>query len=77
MYLKAIYENMLVELPFASFFLSKILGRHSANVDIDHLNSLDPVLYRYVNFFHLNATKICSCGVIALKSMFFAEICFH
>jgi len=43
---KAIYENMLVELPFASFFLSKLLGRHSANVDIDHLNSLDPVLYR-------------------------------
>ncbi|GAB6029035.1 hypothetical protein CHUAL_004823 [Chamberlinius hualienensis] len=43
---KAIYENMLVEIPFASFFLSKILGRHSTNVDIDHLCSLDPVLYR-------------------------------
>jgi ubiquitin-protein ligase E3 C len=42
---KAIYEKMLVELPFAAFFLSKILGRHG-NVDIHHLVSLDPELYR-------------------------------
>ncbi len=43
--LQAIYEKMLVELPFAAFFLSKILGRHG-NVDIHHLVSLDPELYR-------------------------------
>ncbi|OWF54780.1 ubiquitin-protein ligase E3C-like [Mizuhopecten yessoensis] len=43
---KAIYENMLVELPFASFFLSKILSRHGGNLDIHHLASLDPELYR-------------------------------
>ena len=37
---------MLVELPLASFFLSKLLGQKSANVDIDHLQSLDPMLYK-------------------------------
>lgn len=43
---KAIYENMLVELPFASFFLSKILSRHGGDLDIHHLASLDPEMYR-------------------------------
>jgi hypothetical protein len=37
---------MLIELPFASFFLSKMLGQHTLNVDIDHLQSLDPELYK-------------------------------
>ena len=37
---------MLVELPLASFFISKLLGQKSANVDIDHLQSLDPELYK-------------------------------
>jgi len=43
---KALYENMLIELPLASFFLSKLLGQTLINVDIDHLDSLDPELYR-------------------------------
>lgn len=43
---KAIYENMLVEIPFASFFLSKILSRHSGDLDIHHLASLDPEMYK-------------------------------
>uniref|UniRef100_A0A8C8D3Y5 HECT-type E3 ubiquitin transferase n=1 Tax=Oncorhynchus tshawytscha TaxID=74940 RepID=A0A8C8D3Y5_ONCTS len=46
---KALYENMLVELPFASFFLSKLLGT-SADVDIHHLASLDPEMYRNLLF---------------------------
>ncbi|KAA8580679.1 hypothetical protein FQN60_013637 [Etheostoma spectabile] len=46
---KALYENMLVELPFASFFLSKLLGT-SAEVDIHHLASLDPEMYRNLLF---------------------------
>ena len=37
---------MLVELPLASFFLSKLLGQHLMNVDIDHLYSLDPELHK-------------------------------
>ena len=50
MSLQALYENMLVELPFASFFLHKILSRHTADLDIHHLASLDPVMYKYVIF---------------------------
>ncbi|XP_030405964.1 ubiquitin-protein ligase E3C [Gopherus evgoodei] len=46
---KALYENMLVELPFASFFLSKLLGT-SADVDIHHLASLDPEMYKNLLF---------------------------
>lgn len=48
-YLKALYENMLVELPFAGFFLSKLLGT-SADVDIHHLASLDPEVYKNLLF---------------------------
>ena len=52
------YENLLVELPLAPFFLSKILGEDNfgklptnnfatgQTLDIDHLDSLDPELYR-------------------------------
>ncbi|GAA6084677.1 ubiquitin-protein ligase E3C-like [Tachysurus ichikawai] len=49
---KALYENMLdmlVELPFASFFLAKLLGT-STDVDIHHLSSLDPEMYRNLLF---------------------------
>uniref|UniRef100_A0A8C0RMA5 HECT-type E3 ubiquitin transferase n=1 Tax=Canis lupus familiaris TaxID=9615 RepID=A0A8C0RMA5_CANLF len=47
--LLALYENMLVELPFAGFFLSKLLGT-SADVDIHHLASLDPEVYKNLLF---------------------------
>ncbi|XP_041360114.1 ubiquitin-protein ligase E3C-like [Gigantopelta aegis] len=47
---KALYENMLVELPFASFFLHKILSRSTADLDIHHLASLDPVMYKNLLF---------------------------
>ncbi|ELW69801.1 Ubiquitin-protein ligase E3C [Tupaia chinensis] len=46
---EALYENMLVELPFAGFFLSKLLGT-SADVDIHHLASLDPEVYKNLLF---------------------------
>lgn len=42
---KALYENLLVELPLADFFLSKLVGKHS-DVDVHQLASLDPVLHR-------------------------------
>lgn len=38
---------MLVELPFASFFSCKLLSKHGTDVDIHHLESLDPEMYRY------------------------------
>lgn len=42
---KALYENLLVELPLAEFFLSKLAGKQS-DVDVHQLASLDPVLHR-------------------------------
>lgn len=42
---KALYENLLVELPLAEFFLCKLAGKHS-DVDVHQLASLDPVLHR-------------------------------
>jgi ubiquitin-protein ligase E3 C len=42
---KALYENLLVELPLAEFFLSKLAGKQ-ADVDIHQMASLDPVLHR-------------------------------
>ncbi|CAL7940939.1 unnamed protein product [Xylocopa violacea] len=51
---KALYENLLVELPFAEFFLSKIVGRQS-DVDVHHLASLDPIMYR--NLLYLKSYK--------------------
>mmetsp|Transcript_19502 Transcript_19502/g.32480 ORF Transcript_19502/g.32480 Transcript_19502/m.32480 type:complete len:1060 (+) Transcript_19502:112-3291(+) len=44
---KAIYENILVELPFANFFLSKLLGKHNF---VNDLPSLDPDLYKHLMF---------------------------
>lgn len=45
-YLQALYENLLVELPMADFFLSKILGQANASLDVHHMASLDPVLHK-------------------------------
>lgn len=44
---KAIFEKIMVELPMASFFLAKLLAvKHSSDVDLHNLESLDPVLYK-------------------------------
>jgi len=44
---KAIFEKIMVELPLAGFFLAKLLAvKHSSDVDLHNLESLDPVLYK-------------------------------
>jgi len=47
---KALYENLLVELPLADFFLSKLLGHATGTLDVHHLASLDPVLHKNLLF---------------------------
>lgn len=42
---QALYESLLVEVPLAGFFLSKLLGQ-STSAEIHHLDSLDPELCR-------------------------------
>ena len=52
---QALYENMLVELPFASFFSCKLLSKHGTDVDIHHLESLDPEVYKYYDSYNFSA----------------------
>ncbi|KAG8189904.1 hypothetical protein JTE90_018685 [Oedothorax gibbosus] len=49
---KALYEGIVVDVPFASFFLSQVLGHtHSALYSsIDELPSLDPELYKSLTY---------------------------
>lgn len=49
---KAVYEGIVVDVPFASFFLSQVLGhQHSALYSsIDELPSLDPDLYKSLTY---------------------------
>lgn len=44
---KAMFEKIIVELPLADFFLAKLLARkYSSDIDLHHLASLDPMLYK-------------------------------
>ncbi|XP_065905811.1 ubiquitin-protein ligase E3C-like isoform X2 [Dysidea avara] len=56
---KTLYENLLVELPLASFFLCKMIS--GGNVDIHYLASLDPQLYR--NLLSLKQTSVTDLGL--------------
>ncbi|PFX16681.1 Ubiquitin-protein ligase E3B [Stylophora pistillata] len=49
---KALYEGMVVEVPFASFFLNHILSRQHSSLysSIDELPSLDQSLYKSLCF---------------------------
>ena len=46
---KALYEEQLIDLPFAGFFLAKLAAGGRGFVGIHHLASFDPDLYRYGN----------------------------
>lgn len=49
---KAVYEGILVDVPFASFFLSLVLGQTQTALYscIDELGSLDNELYKSLTF---------------------------
>ncbi len=44
---KAMYEQLLVDVPFARFFLSKLLGKHN---DLNHVQYYDKELYKNLIF---------------------------
>lgn len=60
---KAVYENMLTDLPLAPFFLAKLLSTSiNQDVEINHLSSLDPTLYK--NLISLkNSSKVEELGL--------------
>uniref|UniRef100_A0A131YMP7 HECT-type E3 ubiquitin transferase n=1 Tax=Rhipicephalus appendiculatus TaxID=34631 RepID=A0A131YMP7_RHIAP len=47
---KALYEGMLVELPLAHFFLAKLVAPGRGDLDLHHLASLEPLVYRNLFF---------------------------
>lgn len=49
---KAIYEGIVVDVPFATFFLSRVLGQPQSALysAIDELPSLDPELYKSLTY---------------------------
>jgi len=49
---KAVYEGIVVDVPFASFFLSRVLGQPQSRLysPIDELPSLDPELYKSLTY---------------------------
>uniref|UniRef100_A0A0P4WEM7 Ubiquitin-protein ligase E3B n=1 Tax=Scylla olivacea TaxID=85551 RepID=A0A0P4WEM7_SCYOL len=49
---KAVYESIVVDCPFASFFLSQVLGEQQSSLysSIDELPSLDPELYKSLTY---------------------------
>ncbi|KAL1129646.1 hypothetical protein AAG570_012591, partial [Ranatra chinensis] len=42
---KAVFENLLIELPFADFFIAKLTGSYS-ELNLHNLASLDPEIYK-------------------------------
>ena len=53
--LQALYEKLLVEIPLAGFFLSKLLARKGYSIEFHHLDSLDPEVCR--NLLYLKTYK--------------------
>ncbi|KAG0715753.1 Ubiquitin-protein ligase E3B [Chionoecetes opilio] len=49
---KAVYESIVVDCPFASFFLSQVVGEQQSSLysSIDELPSLDPELYKSLTY---------------------------
>ena len=49
---KAVYEGIVIDVPFASFFLTQVLGKdHTAFYSyVDELASLDPELYKNLTY---------------------------
>lgn len=49
---KAVYEGIVVDVPFASFFLSQVSGQTAQVLYscVDELPSLDPALYRSLSY---------------------------
>ncbi|VDM58465.1 unnamed protein product [Angiostrongylus costaricensis] len=45
---KLIYEKQMAEIRFAEFFVSQLLGRRQADVDLHHLKSFDPAIYKHL-----------------------------
>lgn len=57
---KALYEGIVVDVPFASFFLSQVLGHHHSSFysSIDELPSLDSEFYKNLTSIKVLSTAL-------------------
>lgn len=62
---KAVYEGIVVDVPFASFFLSQVLGQQQSPLYscIDELPSLDPELYKNLTYVKHYDGDVCDLGL--------------
>lgn len=67
---KALYEGIVVDVPFASFFLSQVLGHHHSSFysSIDELPSLDSEFYK-----NLTSIKV-FCSALTAPFVFFKAV---
>ena len=74
------FQGIVVDVPFAPFFLSHVLGhQHSATYSsIDELPSLDPELYKSLTYikvsnvhFEIITSRQQSCGKVMFVHLFF------
>ncbi|EYC41067.1 hypothetical protein Y032_0583g298 [Ancylostoma ceylanicum] len=45
---KLIYEKQMAEIRFAEFFVAQLLGRRQTDVDLHHMKSYDPAIYKHL-----------------------------
>lgn len=59
---KAIYEGILMDVPFASFLLSMMCGRRYMTMysSLDELSSLDPALDKSLRFVKVRTYMLCT-----------------
>ncbi|RCN35724.1 HECT-domain protein [Ancylostoma caninum] len=43
-----IYEKQMAEIRFAEFFVAQLLGRRQMDVDLHHMKSYDPAIYKHL-----------------------------
>lgn len=56
---KLIYEKQMAEIRFAEFFVSQLLGKRHTDVDLHHLKSYDPAIYKHLkNLRNLSAKEL-------------------
>ena len=58
-----------MELRFAAFFLCKLLRSRNADVDINHLQSLDPDFYKSVA---VNLVSVSFQNIVLISTAFFS-----
>ncbi|KHJ87461.1 HECT-domain protein [Oesophagostomum dentatum] len=66
---KLIYEKQMAEIRFAEFFVSQLLGKRHTDIDLHHMKSYDPAIYK-----HLKNLRTLSADELAALELDFSVI---